>query len=84
MHPKHADGKTNNVDPDQTATTWVNIVCPGLPVRKLRIITVLHVIVFSCAVWYDGLPVVFRPGVATEDTELARPGSWLLQGESYL
>ena len=34
-----ADGIANSVDPDQTAL-WVCTVCPGISVRKLRIITV--------------------------------------------
>ena len=37
MSPNDADGMTNSVDPDQTAP---ETVCPGIPVRKLRIITV--------------------------------------------
>ena len=45
MGRKDADGIANSVDPDQTAPrsslSWVYTVCPNLPVRKLRIITVL-------------------------------------------
>ena len=41
MSPNDADGMANSVDPDQTAPLiWVCIVCPGISVRKLRIITV--------------------------------------------
>ena len=44
MGPNDADGMANNVDPDQTAPRssliWVCTVCPGLAVRKLRIIMV--------------------------------------------
>ena len=41
-HPKHADGIVNGVDPDQTALlVWVYIVCQGLPVKTLRVITLL-------------------------------------------
>ena len=47
MSPNDADGMANSVDPDQTAPRssliWVCTVCPGLSVRKLRIITVCHV-----------------------------------------
>ena len=42
---KDADGIATSVDPDQTAPLsliWVCNVCPGLSVRKLRIITVQH------------------------------------------
>ena len=43
---KDADGMANSVDSDQTAPRssliWVCTVCPGLSVRKLRIITVLE------------------------------------------
>ena len=41
MRPKDAEGIANSVDPDQTALIWVCTVCPGLCVRKLRIITVM-------------------------------------------
>ena len=41
MSPNDADGMANSVDPDQTAPQiWVSTVCPGISVRKLRIITV--------------------------------------------
>ena len=41
MSPNDADGMANSVDPDQTAPLiWVCTVCPGISVRKLRIITV--------------------------------------------
>ena len=42
MSPNDADGMANSVDPDQTASSldWVCTVCPGISVRKLRIITV--------------------------------------------
>ena len=43
MYPKEADGVANSVDPDQTAPLDVHLVCPGLSVRKLRIITVCTV-----------------------------------------
>ena len=42
MGQKDADGMVNSVDPDQTA---LYTVCPGLPVWKLRIITVVNVVV---------------------------------------
>ena len=45
MCPKDAEGIANSVGPDQTAPRssliWVCTVCPGLSVRKLRIITVV-------------------------------------------
>ena len=40
MCPNDADGMANSVAPDQTAPIWVCTVCPGISVRKLRIITV--------------------------------------------
>ena len=44
MSSKDADRMANSVDPDQTAPLgsliWVCTVCPGISVRKLRIITV--------------------------------------------
>ena len=45
MRPKNAVAIANSVDPDQTAPLggvliWVCTVCPGLSVRKLRIIMV--------------------------------------------
>ena len=46
MSPNDADGMATSADPDQTAPSfrssliWVCIVCPGISVRKLRIITV--------------------------------------------
>ena len=43
MSPNNADGMANSVDPDQTALIWVCTVCPGISVRKLRIITVISV-----------------------------------------
>ena len=43
MSPNNADRTANSVDPDQTALLiWVCTVCPGISVRKLRIITVLN------------------------------------------
>ena len=39
MSPNDADGKANSVDPDQTVI-WVCTICPGISIRKLRIITV--------------------------------------------
>ena len=44
MLPKDADGMANSVNPDQTKSSliWVCTVCPGLSVRKLRIITAHH------------------------------------------
>ena len=45
MSPNDADGMANSVDPDQTARSsliWVCTVCPGISVRKLRIITVVR------------------------------------------
>ena len=50
MSPNDTDGMANSVDPDQTAPLrlglWLGLglgctVCPGLAVRKLRIITVI-------------------------------------------
>ena len=45
VSPNDVDGMANNVDPDQTAPgsslIWVRTVCPGISVRKLRIITVI-------------------------------------------
>ena len=42
MSPNDADRMANSVDPDQTAPLiWVCTVCPGISVRKLRIITVI-------------------------------------------
>ena len=44
MSPNDADGMANSVDPDQTAPLiWVCTVCPGLSVRKLRIITAVDI-----------------------------------------
>ena len=44
MSPNDTDRMTNSVDPDQTSSRssliWVCTVCPGISVRKLRIITV--------------------------------------------
>ena len=41
LSPNDADGMANNVDPDQTAPLIeVCTVCPGISVRKLRIITI--------------------------------------------
>ena len=44
MSPNDADRMANSVDPDQTAPRssliWVCTVCPGISIRKLRIITV--------------------------------------------
>ena len=39
LSPNDADRMANSVDPDQTL--WVCTICPGISVRKLRIITVL-------------------------------------------
>ena len=42
MRPKDAEGIAKSVDPDQTVPSsmiWVCTVCPGLSVRKLRIIS---------------------------------------------
>ena len=44
MSPNDADGMANSVDPYQTARSsliWLCTVCPGISVRKLRIITVV-------------------------------------------
>ena len=41
MRPNNADGMPNSVDPEQSLI-WVCTVCPGLSVRKLRIITVMN------------------------------------------
>ena len=41
--PKDADSMANSVDPDQSSSLiWDYTVCPGLSVRKLRIITLLY------------------------------------------
>ena len=55
MNPNNADGMVNSVDCDQTATLgatllWVCTVCPGISVRKLRIITVTMFL--SCKLSY--------------------------------
>ena len=44
MGPNDADEMANSVDPDHTAPSliWVCTVCPGISVRKLRIITVIE------------------------------------------
>ena len=50
MSPNDADGMANSVDSDQTAPRsliWVSTVCPGISVRKLRIITVKSITVCS-------------------------------------
>ena len=39
--PNDADGMANSVDPDRSILIWVCTVCPGISVRKLRIITVI-------------------------------------------
>ena len=42
MSPNDADGMANSVDPDQRSSLiWVCTVCPGISVRKLRIIMVM-------------------------------------------
>ena len=59
MSPNDADGMANSVDPDQTAP-WSSLirvftVCPGISVRKLRIITVNYctcTAVGSAEKWY--------------------------------
>ena len=61
MIPNDADGMANSVDPDQRSSLiWVCTVCPGLSVRKLRIITVHG---FTCFVIYSGpcgcVPLVY-------------------------
>ena len=50
MSPNDADGMANSEDPDQTAPRsliWVCTVCPGISVRKLRIITVIRNEIFK-------------------------------------
>ena len=51
MSPNDEDGMANSADPDQTAPRssliWVCTVCPGISVRKLRIITVYQVLMMS-------------------------------------
>ena len=48
MSPNDADRMANSVDPHQTAPLiWVCTVCPGISVRKLRIVTVLWMSFFS-------------------------------------
>ena len=47
MHPKDAAGIANSIDPDQSSLIWVCTVCPDLPVRKLRIITVITKSVYA-------------------------------------
>ena len=44
MRPKDAAGMTNSVDPDQTLM-WVYTDCPGMSVRKFRIITGISILV---------------------------------------
>ena len=41
MSPSDADRMANSVDPDRSSLIWVCTVCPGLSVRKLRIIRVV-------------------------------------------
>ena len=57
MFPKDADELANSEDPDQTAPLGsrsslirVYTVCPDLYARKLRIITVVHLLSFLRAV----------------------------------
>ena len=40
MSPNDAEGMANSVDPDWSSLIWVCTVCPGISVRKLRIISV--------------------------------------------
>ena len=48
MGPKDAEGIVNSVDPDQTAPLiWVYTVCPGISVRKLRIIMVSRIFLYT-------------------------------------
>ena len=51
MSPNDADGMANSVDPDQI---WVSTVCPGIPVRKLRIITVPTERTAKTLIWLGG------------------------------
>ena len=51
MSPNDADGMAYSVDPDQTAPIWVCTVCPGLSVRKLRIIRVVSNCFLTCTVF---------------------------------
>ena len=69
--PNNADGMANSVDPDQTAPLasrssliWICTVCPGISVRKLRIITVsLIPFVQGMVVWNkDAGYVTFSAG----------------------
>ena len=41
MSPNDAGRMANSVDLDQSSLIWVCTVCPGVSVRKLRIVTVL-------------------------------------------
>ena len=58
MSPNDADGMANSVDPDQTARSliWVCTVCPGISVRKLRIIRVMSKYLFMMMIWVLRLP----------------------------
>ena len=40
MSPNDTDGMANSVDSDRSSLIWVCTVCPGISVRKHRIITV--------------------------------------------
>ena len=48
IDPNDVDGMANSVDPDQTAPRssliWVCTVCPGISVRKLRIVNVMMIL----------------------------------------
>ena len=45
MSPKDADGMADSVGPDQRSSLiWVCTVCPGISVRKLRIIMVAPIL----------------------------------------
>ena len=54
MYQKDADGMANNVDPYQSLS-WVHTICPGLSVRKLRIIAVYILVknIFAFFPHYD-------------------------------
>ena len=60
--PNDADGMADSVDPDQTRSSliWVCTVCPGISVRKLRIITISKIIwAWS---WKNLVPYVNKKG----------------------
>ena len=89
MSPNGADGMANSVDPDQTAPRssliWVCTVCPGISVRKLRIITVFDdfsVLAFSLLCRLDFFVCSFPLWCLGKEVEFDCIGSWSLPFES--